>query len=159
MSHFVRSGSLLAVCLLAFSPSLLADRVHRFTDRVGSDFDNPIVFTHADSASVDGDSAFLKPKTIGANEDHVNWLGDFDDDRGKAWGWRKHLHHHYYGDTGENFEDQDNDNGDVDGNTGNSGNVGTGGTSTVGIPEPSVLVLLSTALAAFLLKPLRKATV
>jgi hypothetical protein len=82
----------------------------------------------------------------------VNSLGDFDDDHSKAWGWRKGHHHHHSGDNGWNSGDQGN--GDTDGDSGNAGSTG----STPSIPEPSVLVLLSTALAALFLKSLRRAT-
>ena len=161
MSRFVLSGSLVAVCFLFFSPALLADGVHGFTDRAGSNSDSSIDFTHADSASVDGHYAFIESRSFAPKEDNVNWLGDFDDDHGKAWGWRKGHHHHHSGDNGWNSGDQGN--GDTDGDSGNAGSTGSGtgsgDPSTPSVPEPSVLILLSTALAAFLLKSLRRATV
>ena len=158
MGRFVRSASLLAVCLLFFSPSLPADGVHSFSDRAGSFFANSIAFTDTDPASVGGDSAFFVPRTFGPNEDHLNWLEDSDDHHGKAWGWRKDDHHHQHvGGGGWNFADQDNE--DTDGDSGNAGSTSGRDPSTFGVPEPSVLVLLSTALAAFLLKSLRRATV
>ena len=143
----------MVVCLLIFSPSILADRVDSFTIRADSFFDNSIHFTDADSASVDSHSAFFEFRTSGSNEDHMNWLEDFDDHHGRAWGW--HKHHNPYGDSGGNFGDQDN--GDTNDDSGDTGS--SGGASTVAVPEPSVLVLLSAALAAFLLKSLRRATV
>jgi hypothetical protein len=132
MGRFVCSASFMVVCLLIFSPSIRADRVDIFTDRTDSFFDNSIHFTDANSASLDG---------------------DFDDHHGKAWGWRRH----HDGDSDANFGDQDNADKDDDG--GNTGSTGSGGASTLAVPEPSVLVLLSTALAAFFLKSLRRATV
>ena len=155
MGRFVCFGSFMVVCLLIFSPSILADRVDSFTDPADSFFDSSIHFTDADSASVDSHSAFFESRTSGSNEDHVNWLGDFDDHPGKAWGW--HKHHNHYGDSSGNFGDQDN--GDTDDNSGNTGSAGSGGGSTLAVPEPPVLVLLSAALAAFLLKSLRSTTV
>jgi len=77
----------------------------------------------------------------------VNWLGDVDDDHGEAWGRRKGVRHYHNGDSWGNFGDQDN--GDADGDSGNTGSTGSGDPSTPNVPEPSVLVLLSTALAAF----------
>jgi hypothetical protein len=152
MGRFVWFASFMVVCLLIFSPSILADGVHSFTDRADSFFDNSIYFTDANSAWVDGHSAFFESKTFGSNEDHVNWLEDFDDHHGKAWGWRSH----HDGDGGWKFGDQDNE--DSDGNSGNTGSTVSGGASTVAVPEPSILVLLSIALAAFFLKSLRRAT-
>src|SRR5215469_2925306 len=149
MGRFLCFASLLVVCLI-FSPSILADGVHSFTDRGDSFFDNSIHFTDDDSVSVDG-PAFFESKTFGSKEDHVYWLGDFDDHHGKAWGWRRH----HDGDSGGNFGDQDN--GDADDDSGNTGSTGSGGASTHAVPEPSVLVLLSAALAAFLLKSLSRA--
>ena len=143
----------MVVCLLIFSPSILADRVDSFTDPADSFFDSSIHFTDADSASVDSYSAFFESRTSGSNEDHMNWLEDFDDHHGGAWGW--HNHHNGDGDSGGNFGNQDN--GDTNDDSGNTGS--SGGASTVAVPEPSVLVLLSAALAAFLLKSLRRATV
>jgi len=154
MRCFLCIGSILAVCLLMFSPSLLADGVHSFTYRAGSDFDNSH-FADANSASVESHSAFFESRTFGPKEDHVNWLGDFDDDHGKAWGWRNH--HHNNGDNGWNSGDQGN--GDTDGDSGNEGSTGSGDPSTLSVPEPSVLLLLSTASAALFLKSLRRATV
>jgi len=157
MRRFLCIGSLLAA-MLTFSPSLLADGVHsftRFTDRADSDFDNPH-FADNNSALVGHHSAFFESRTFGPHEDHVNWLGDVDDDHGKAWGWYKGVHHHN-GDSWGNFGDQDSGNTDRD--SGNTGNTGSGDPSTPGVPEPSVLVLLSTALAAFSLKFLKRATV
>jgi len=150
MGRFVCFASFMVVCLLIFSPSILADGVHSFTDRADSFFDSSIHFTDADSASVDGHS-FFESRTFGSNEDHVYWLGDFDDHHGKAWGWRSH----HDGDSDWNFGDQDNQ--DTDDDSGNTGSTGSGGASTLAAPEPSVLVLLSTALAAFFLKSLRRA--
>jgi len=155
MRRFLCFGSLMVLCLLIFSPSILANRVDSFTDRADLFFDNSIHFTDADFASVDGHSAFFESGTSGSNEDHMSWLGDFDDHHGKAWGW--HKHHNKYGDSGGNFGDQDN--GDTDDDTGNTGSTGSGGAPTLAaVPEPSVLVLLSAALAAFLLKSLRRVT-
>ena len=153
MGRFVCSASFMVVCLLIFSPSIRADRVDIFTDRTDSFFDNSIHFTDANSASLDGRSAFFESGTDSSNEDYVNWLGDFDDHHGKAWGWRRH----HGGDSDANLGDQDNADTDDDG--GNTGSTGSGGASTLAVPEPSVLVLLSTALAAFFLKSLRRATV
>jgi len=85
-------------------------------------------------------------------------LDDSEDHPGKAWGWRKKDHHHHHdGDGAWNFADQDNE--DTDGDSGNAGSISVRDPSTSGVPEPSTLVLLSTALAAFLLKSLRRATV
>jgi len=153
MGRFVCFASFMVVCLLIFSPSIRADRVDIFTDRTDSFLDNSTHFTDANSASVVGHSAFFESGTFGSNEDHVNWLVDFDDHHGKAWGWRRH----HGGDSDENFGDQDNADTDDDG--GNTGSTGSGGASTLAVPEPSVLVLLSTALALFFLKSLRRATV
>ena len=162
MRRFACFGGFVVVSLLIFSPSILADRVDSFTDPADSFFDSSIHFTDADSASVDSYSAFFESRTSGSNEDHLNWLEDFDDHHGRAWGW--HKHHNGDGDSGGNFGNQDN--GDTNDDSGNgdtnddSGNTGSsGGASTVAVPEPSVLVLLSAALAAFLLKSLRRATV
>jgi hypothetical protein len=152
MRRFVRA-SFVAVCLLFFSPSLPADGVHSFTDRADSFSTN---FTDTDSASVGGDSAFFLSGTLPSDEDHLKGLDDSDDHHGKAWGWRKH-HHHNDGDGGWNFADQDNE--DTDGDSGNAGSTSGRDPSTSGVPEPSVLVLLSTALPVFLLKSLRRATV
>jgi hypothetical protein len=150
MRRFLCIGSLSAF-LLMFSPSLLADGVHSFTYRADSDFDNSH-FADANSASVGAHHAFFESRSFGPNEERVNSLGDFDDDHSKAWGWRKGHHHHHSGDNGWNSGDQGN--GDTDGDSGNAGSTG----STPSIPEPSVLVLLSTALAALFLKSLRRAT-
>ena len=158
MGRFVCFGSLMVLCLLIFSPSILANRVDSFTDRADSFFDNSIHFTDANFASVEAHSAFFESGTSGSNEDHVHWLGDFDDHHGRAWGW--HKHHNHYGDSSGNFGDQDNgDTDDDSGNTGSTGSTGSGGAPTLAVPEPSVLLLLSAALAAFLLKSLRRATV
>ena len=153
MGRFVCFASFMVVCLLIFSPSIRADRVDIFTDRTDSFFDNSIHFTDANSASIDGHSALFESGTLGSNEDYANWLGDFDDHHAKAWGWRRH----HGGDSDENFGDQDNADTDDDG--GNTGSTGSGGAATLAVPEPSVLVLLSTALALFFLKSLRRATV
>ena len=131
MGRFVCFASFMVVCLLIFSPSIRADRVDFFADHTDSFFDNSIHATDANSASFDG---------------------DFDDHHGKAWGWRRH----HEGDSG-NFGDQDNADTDDDG--GKTGSTGSGSASTLAVPEPSILVLLSTALAAFFLKSLRRATV
>ena len=155
MGRFVRSGSLVAVCLLFFSPSLPADGVHNFTDRADSFSANSIHFTDIDPASVGGDSAFFVSRTFGSYEDHLNWLDDSDDHPGKAWGW--HKRHRHQGDSGGSFGDLDD--GSTDGDSGNTGSTVSAGAPTASNPEPSVLVLLSTALAAFLLKSLRRATV
>ena len=155
MRRFACFGGFVVVSLLIFSPSILADRVDSFTDPADSFFDSSIHFTDADSASVDSYSAFFESRTSGSNEDHMNWLEDFDDHHGRAWGW--HKHHNGDGDSGGNLGDQDN--GDTDDNSGNTGSAGSGGGSTLAVPEPPVLVLLSAALAAFLLKSLRRATV
>ena len=157
MGRFVRSGSLVAVCLLFFSPSLPADGVHNFTDRADSFSANSIHFTDIDPASVGGDSAFFVSRTFGSYEDHLNWLDDSDDHPGKAWGWRKHEHHHHSdGDGGWNFADQDNE--DTDGDSGSAGSIRGRDPSPSGVPEPSTLILLSMALAALWLKSLRRAT-
>ena len=162
MGCFVRS-SLVAVCLLFFSPSLPADSVHSSTDRVGS-IDclsfclRSFQFFETDRALVGGDSALFVSRILGSNQDHLKWLDDSEDHRGEAWGWRKNdQHHHRNGDGGWNFPDQDNE--DTEGNSGNEGSISGRDPSTSGVPEPSTLVLLSTALAAFLLKSLRRATV
>jgi hypothetical protein len=154
MRRFLCIGSLLAACFLISSPSLRADSVHRFAERTDSDFDNSHV-ADANFASVERHPTFFESRTFSLNEDHANWLGDFDDDHGKAWGWRK-GHHHHDGDNGWNSGDQGN--GDTDGDSGNTGSTGGAGAPTASIPEPSVLALLSTALAAFFLISLRKAT-
>jgi hypothetical protein len=156
MRRFVR-GSFVAVCLLFFSPSLPADGVHSFTHRADSLSANFIAFTDTDPAPVGGDSAFFVSRTLGSNEDHLKGLDDSDDHHGKAWGWRKADHHHHDDDDGWNFADQDNE--DTDGDSGNAGSTGGSDASTSGVPEPSTLVLLSAALAAFLLKSLSRATV
>jgi hypothetical protein len=155
MRRFLCVGSLLAACFLISSPSFLADGVHSFAERGDSDFDNSH-FADANSASVERHTAFFESKTSGSNEDHTNWLGDVDDDHGKAWGSHKGVNHHK-GDSWWNFGDQDN--GTTDGDSGDTGDTGNTGAPTASVPEPSVLALLSTALAAFLLKSLRKATV
>jgi len=152
MRSFVR-GSLVAVCFLFFSPSLPADSVHGFTDRDGSFSANLIDFADTNRASVGSDSAFLVSRTLGSTEDHLKRVDDSGDDHGKAWGWRKDDHHHHEGDGGWNFADQDN------GDNGNAGSTSGGDPSTSGVLEPSVLVLLSTGLAAFLLRSLRRPTV
>ena len=143
---------LFAVSPLIFSPPVRADGVHSFTYRADSDFDN-LHFADANCASVDGHSGFFESRTFGFNEDNVNWLGDPDDDHGKAWGW--HKHHHHDGGVDGNSGD-----GDSWGNGGDNGNTGSGNgdPSTPSVPEPSVLVLLSTAIAVFFLKSLRRAT-
>ena len=151
MGRFVRS-SLVAVCLLFFSPSLPADGTH--TERAGSFSDHFIDFTHNDLTSVGGDFA----SALDSNEDHLKGLDDSEDHPGKAWGWyKKDHHHHHNGDGGWNVADQDNE--DTDGDSGNEGSISGRDPSTSGVPEPSTLVLLSTALAAFLLKSMRRATV
>ena len=127
--------------------------MHSFTHHADSDFDN-LHFADANSASVDGHSGFFESRTFGSNEGNVNWLGDVDDDHGKAWGW--HKHHHHNGGVDGNFGDGDN--WGADGDSGNTGGTGNGDPSTPNVPEPSVLVLLSTALAALFLKSLRRAT-
>ena len=147
MGRFVYIASFLTVCLLLFSPSLLADRV------VPDFFDHPAHSTDADFASIDSHSAFFESRTSDSNGDHSIWLVDFDDHHGKAWGW--HKHHKSYGDGGWNGDE---DNGDTDDDSGNTGSTSSGG-ATLAVPEPSVLVLLPAALAAFLLKSRRRATV
>jgi hypothetical protein len=160
MGRFVR-GSLVAVCFLFFPPSLPADGVHSFIERANSSSYSSINFTDADRTSVGRHFAFFESGTFGSNEDHLKWLDDSEDHHGNAWGWRKdHHHHHHDGDSGWSFGDQDNqDSQDTDGDSGNEGSTGSGDSSTSAVPEPSVLVLLSTALAAFLLKSLRRSTV
>ena len=145
MGRFVRS-SIAIVCFLFFSSSLPADSVHSFTDRGDSSSDSSINFTDTDHASVRGDFAFFVSGTFGSNENHLKWLDDAEDHPGNAWGWRRH----HDGDSGWSFGDQGNDN--TDGDSGNAGITNSGGPSTPSVPEPSVLVLLSTALVAFLLK-------
>ena len=147
MGRFVYIASFLTVCLLLFSPSLLADRVVSLPDRADSFFDHSGHFIDADFASIDGHSSFLESRTFGSNRDHVNSLVDFDVPHGKAWGWHKHHN-----------DDGDQDNGDTDDDSGHTGSTGSG-SATLAVPEPSVLVLLSAALAAFLLNSLRRATV
>jgi hypothetical protein len=162
MGRFVRS-SLVAVCFLFFSPSLPADSVHSFTDRVGSIDCHSFClrsfhFIETDRASVGGDSALFVSRTLGSNEDHLKGLDDSEDHHDEAWAWRKKDHHHHHdGDGAWNFADQDNE--DIDGDSGNEGSISGRDPSTSGVPEPSTLVLLSTVLAAFLLKSLRRATV
>jgi hypothetical protein len=153
----VRSGSLLTVCLLIFfPPSLLADGVHSSTHRADS-FSTFVDFTDAESASEGGDSAFFVSGTFGSSEHHLNGLDDSENDHGEAWEWRKsHHRHHLDGDGAWNFVDQGFK--DSDGDSGNGGSSSGENPSTPAVPEPSVLVLLSTALAAFLLKSLRSAT-
>jgi hypothetical protein len=143
----------LAACFLISSPSLLADGVHSFTDRADSDFDN-LHFADAHSASVERHSTFFESRTFGSNEDHSNWLDDSEDHPGKAWGW--HKRHRHQGDSGGSFGDLDD--GSTDGDSGNTGSTVSAGAPTASNPEPSVLVLLSTALIAFFLKSLRKTT-
>jgi len=145
MGRFVRC-SLAVVCLLFFSPSLPADGIHSITDRVDSFSDGPINFIVADRALVPHDSAFFVSETFGSNKDHLKWMDDSEDHPGNAWGW----HRHHDGDSGWNFGDQGDDG--TDGDNGNTGGTSSGGRSTPRVPEPSVLVLLSTALVAFLLK-------
>jgi hypothetical protein len=146
MGRFVRS-TLVAVCLLFFSPCLPADGTH--TERASSFSDHFIDFTHTDRASLGGDSA----SALDSNDDHWKGLDDSEDHPGKAWGWYKKDHHHHHdGDGAWNFADQDNEDTDGDSISGRD-------PSTSGVPEPSTLVLLSTALAAFLLKSNRRATV
>ena len=159
MGCLLRS-SLVAVCFLFFSPSLPADSVHSFTDRVGA-IDchsfclRSLQFIETDRASVGGTSAFFVDRTLGSD---LKWRDDSKDHHGNAWGSRKDDHqHHHDGDGGLNFADQDNE--DTDGDSGNAGSIIGSDASTSGVPEPSVLVLLSTALAAFLLKSLRRAIV
>jgi len=152
-------SSLLTVCfLIFFPPSLLADGVHSFTYRADNFSNNLFDFTAADHASDGGDSAFFVSGTFGSNEHHLKWLDDPENDHGEAWGWRgNHHHNHHDGDDAWNFVDQGNE--DTDGDSGNGGSTSGGEhPSTSVVPEPSVLVLLSTALAAFLLKSLRSAT-
>ena len=157
MGRFVRC-SFAAVCLLFFSPSLPADGVHSLTERAGSFSDNFIAFTDTDRSSASGDSTFFVSRTFGSNEDHLKGLEDSEDHHGKSWAWGKNDHHHRHnGNGGWNSADQDNE--DTDGDSGNAGSTSGSDASTSGVPEPSVLVLLSTALAAFLLKSLRRATV
>ena len=139
MGRLIRS-SLIAVCLLFFSPSLRADDVHRFIERADSFSDSSINFADGDRAPVDGDSTFFEFRTLGSNEDHLNWLDDSEDHHGKAWGWHKHHHHHG---GGWNFGNQGNQ--DTDGNSGNAGITSIGDPPTSDVPEPSVLVLLTTA--------------
>ena len=146
MRRFVRS-SFVAVCLLFLSSSLPADGVHDSNNRAGSFSAILIHFTGTDPASVGGDTAFFMSKTIGSEADHSNWLDDPEDHHGKAWGWHKHHN-----------DDGDQDNGDTDDDSGHTGSTGSG-SATLAVPEPSVLVLLSAALAAFLLNSLRRATV
>src|SRR5215469_4444053 len=148
MGRFVGIASLLTVCLLLFSPSLLADRVVTLPDRADSFFDNSFHVTDADFASIDRHSGFFESWALVSNEDHRKWLEDVEDHHGKAWGW--HKHHHRYGDSGWNSGDQDN--GDPDDDSGSTGSISSGDAPTVAAPEPSVLVLLSAALAACLLK-------
>jgi len=157
MGRFVRMGGVLAVCLLFFSPSLPADGVHSFTDHAGSFSDSHINFITTDPPSVRSDSAFFVSRTFGSNEDYIKWLDDSKDDHGKAWGRREEDHHHRHHDNG-GWKLGDQDNQDTDGDSGNAGSTGSGDPSTPSVPEPSVLVLLSAALAAFLLKYLRSAT-
>src|SRR5262249_60905930 len=82
MGRFVCFASFMVVCLLIFSPSILADGVHSFTDRADSFFDSSIHFTDADSASVDGHS-FFESRTFGSTQHHVYWLPSF---------YHHHLH-------------------------------------------------------------------
>jgi|SRR5215472_17072144 len=162
MGCFVRS-SLVAVCFLFFSASLPADGVHSSTDHVGA-IDclsfclRSFQFIEVDRAPIGGDSAFFVDKTLGSDEDQLKRLDDSEDHHGNAWGWRKDDHHHGDdGDGGRKFADQNNE--DTDGDSGNAGSTGVSDAPTSGVPEPSTLVLLSAALAAFLLKSLRRATV
>jgi|SRR6516162_9779973 hypothetical protein len=157
MGRLVRCCSLVAVCLLFFSPTLPADGAHGFTDRAGSFSDHSIDFTHTDLASVGGDSALFVSKTLGSNEDHLKGLDDSEDHPGKAWGWyKKDHHHHHEGAGGWNVADQDNE--DTDGDSGSAGSIRGRDPSPSGVPEPSTLILLSMALAALWLKSLRRAT-
>jgi len=157
-NKMVRSGSFLTVCLLIlFPPSLLADGVHSFTYRADSFSNHFFHFTDADFASDGGDSAFFVPRTFGSNEGHLKWLNDSENHHGEAWGWRKNHHpYHYDGNGAWNFVHQGFE--DTAGGSGNTGSTSGGDPPAPGVPEPSVLVLLSTALAAFLLKSLRSAT-
>ena len=162
MGCFVRS-SLVAVCFLFFSPSLPANSVDSCADRVGptdclSFCLRSFQFIEIDRAPVGGDSAFFVDRTLGSDEDPLKGLDDSEAHQASAWEWRKDDHHHHDdGDGGWNFADQDNE--DTDGDSGNAGSTSGSDASTSGVPEPSVLVLLSTALTAFLLKSLRRATV
>jgi len=151
MGRFVCFAGFMVFGLLIFSSSILADRVDSLPDRADSVSDNSIHFTHANFASVDDHSAFFESRTSDFNEGHVNWLGDLDDHHGQGWGWQRH----HDGDSGGKFGDPDS--GDTDADGGKTGTTGSGGASTLAVPEPSVLVLLSAALAAFLLKSLRRA--
>ena len=162
MGRLVRCCSLVAVCLLFFSPSLPADSVHSFTDRVGSIDCHSFClrsfhFIETDRASVGGDSALFVSRTLGSNEDHLKGLDDSEDHPGKAWGWyKKDHHHHHEGAGGWNVADQDNE--DTDGDSGSAGSIRGRDPSPSGVPEPSTLILLSMALAALWLKSLRRAT-
>ena len=155
-NKMVRSSILLTVCLLVFfPPSLLADGVHSY--RAGSVSNSAFHFTDAESASEGGDSAFFVSGTFGSSEHHLNGLDDSENDHGEAWGWRLNRHHHHLdGDGTGSFVGQGYK--DVDGDSGNEGGTSGGDPPTPGVPEPSVLLLLSAALAAFLLKSLRSAT-
>jgi hypothetical protein len=155
-NKMVRSSILLTVCVLVFfPPSLLADGVHY---RAGSVSNSFFHFTDADRNSDGGDSAFFEYGTFGPAEHHFIWLDDLENDHGEAWGWRLNHHHHHHldGDGTGSFVDQGDK--DVDGDSGNEGGTSGGDPPTPGVPEPSVLVLLSAALAVFLLKSLRSAT-
>jgi len=158
MGRFVRSASLVAVCLLFFSPSLPADRVRSLPELADSfsDSSGSINFISSDRSRISGDSVFFVSGTFGSNEDHLKWFDDSEDHPGNAWGWRKDHHHDHDSNGGWSSGDQGNEDTDRD-----SGNAGTtsGDPSTPAVPESSVLVLLSPALAAFLLKSLRRATI
>lgn len=158
MGGLLRLASLSAVCVMVFSTPLFADGVYRFTDRPDSFLEKPVYFTDTDPL-LSGGPAFGDFTPYGSSPPHWNWLRDFDDDHGKERAWHNHFHYGYGG--GWTFRDQDWDN---DGNSGKKGNAGPGpsgigGNSTAAVPEPTVLVLLSAALAAFLLKSLSKAMV
>lgn len=151
----LRLATLSAVCVMAFSTPVFADGVYRFTDRPNSFFEKPIYFTDTDSWLVRG-HAFSEFTTYASSQDHSNWIGDFDDDHGKERRWHNHFHYQY-GDGGWNFGDQDWQNDGNGEKKGRAGASGIGSNSIAAVPEPTVLVLLSAALAAFLLKPLSRA--
>lgn len=147
-------ASLSAVCVIAFSTPVFADGVYRFTDRPESVFDKPIYFFTDTDSLLFGGHASTEFATCGSSKDHWNRLGDFNSDQSKG---RGNYFDCGYGDGGWNFRDKDWDNDGRGGKRRRPGTGGIGGNPTVAVPEPTALVLLSAALAAFLLKSLGKA--
>ena len=149
MGRLLRLVSLTAICIIAFSTPLFADGVRSFADRADSYFDKPTDFTDAGSLSF-GSHASSDPRAYGLDQDHWNWILDLDGDHDKGRRWHHHLHYKH-GDGEWNFVDQD---WDSDSDGGQTGTTGAMGGDSIAVPEPTVLVLLSAAFVAFLLRPL-----